>query len=115
MTQNIDTGTQPEPHYCSRTPRSDGTAAGCPSWPGCLFPGWHDDNPKPEPQPTGIVSKPIVNPSPTWDDMHRWIDSVAPAPKPESPPHLPTRALASVLVWSAGVVLVFAVLWALVA
>jgi hypothetical protein len=32
-----DSGTQPQPHYCTSRARGDGTMAGCPLWPDCLF------------------------------------------------------------------------------
>jgi hypothetical protein len=32
-----DSGTQPQPHYCTTQPREDGTVTGCPEWPTCLF------------------------------------------------------------------------------
>lgn len=39
MGDQRDSGTQPTPHYCTSRVRGDGTVAGCPLWPGCLFPG----------------------------------------------------------------------------
>lgn len=39
-----DSGTQPAPHYCTSSRRPDGITQGCPSWPGCLFPGRADDD-----------------------------------------------------------------------
>jgi hypothetical protein len=38
MTHPIDSGTQPAPHYCTQRLTDDGTIAGCPDWPECLFP-----------------------------------------------------------------------------
>jgi hypothetical protein len=33
-----DSGTQPQPHYCTAEVRPDGYRAGCPDWPLCVFP-----------------------------------------------------------------------------
>lgn len=88
--QRSDTGSQPEPHYCTTRPRSDGTIAGCPNWPSCLF----------------SVSEPVdVTPDPMLLRV-------------EEPPPVDNRmlrALGEGVIIVGGVVLVLLFLWALVA
>lgn len=81
MTTVSDSGTQPNPHYCTQRLTDDGTITGCPDWPACLFPN-------------------------------------AAGPIPAEPPHVddaPVRGLVSAAGWAAGVVLLLAVLWAVLA
>lgn len=58
-----DSGTQPAPHYCTSTRNPDGTAQGCPSWPGCLFP-----TPPPVEPAARVLIAAEVAPDPGWPE-----------------------------------------------
>ena len=89
-----DSGTQPDPHYCTGFAEDESAEIGCPDWPECLF----ADSP---PRAAAL-----------WTDSVEVERARHANVASHSPEHTFTKALVETLMWTALVGVVFGLLWA---
>ena len=88
----IDSGTQPDPHYCTSFAEDESAEIGCPDWPACL----------------SLAIRQAIDADPITERLAHAVASA-------DVDNVPVRGLVNAIGMTLGVVLLFAVLWAVLA